>query len=100
MKVNRLVTRIVIRVFFILLFAAMVPFFTGDQTKLQHIYFSFHHKWEMIFPVVLLVGFVALLITCAIKKYNEPDLNWLLVLNTVILIAYGIAIYIRVIHMV
>jgi hypothetical protein len=100
MKVSQFVTKIVVRIFFILLFVAMIPFFMGDQAKLQHIYFTFHHKWEMIFPIILIVAFFTLLITCAIKKYKEPDLNWLLVLNTVILLIYGIAIYIRVIHMV
>jgi hypothetical protein len=97
MKVSHLVTKIVVRIFFVLLFVALVPFIQGDQTKLQHIYLTFHHKWEMIFPAILIIGFVILLITCIVKKYKEPDLNWLLVLNTVILIVYGIAIYIRVI---
>eukprot|EP01037_Dinobryon_pediforme_P003762 gene3762-3808_t len=77
-----------------------IPFIQGDQTKLQHIYLTFHHKWEMIFPAILIIGFIALLITCAVKKYEEPDLNWLLVLNSVILIAYGIAIFIRISHMI
>jgi hypothetical protein len=100
MKVNRLVTKIVIRLFFLLLLIALVPpFLQGDQSKLQHIYLSFHYKWQMIFPAILILGFVSLLIICAVKKYKEQDLNWLLVLNTVILIAYGIAIYIRIYHM-
>jgi hypothetical protein len=100
MKVSKLVTKIVVRIFFILAFVAMIPFLQGDQTKYQHIYFIFKHKWEMIFPIVLILGFISLLITCAVKKYEEPDLNWLLVLNTVILLAYGIAVFIRVAHMV
>jgi hypothetical protein len=100
MKVNKLITKIVVRVFFILAFVAAIPFIQGDQTKLQHIYLTFHHKWEMIFPAILIIGFIALLITCAVKKYEEPDLNWLLVLNAVILIAYGIAIFIRISHMI
>jgi hypothetical protein len=100
MKVNRLVTRIVVRLFFLLLLIALVPpFFMGDQAKLQHIYLLFHYKWQMIFPAILILGFISLLIICAVKKYKEPDLNWLLVLNTVILMAYGVAIYIRVYHM-
>ena len=100
MQVNRIVTKIIVRLFFLLLLIAVVPpFFMGDQTKLQHIYLSFHYKWEMIFPAILILGFISLLIVCAAKKYKEPDLNWLLVLNTVILIAYGTAIYIRIYHM-
>ncbi len=100
MKVSRLVTKIVVRLFFLLLLIALVPpFLLGDQSKLQHIYLSFHYKWQMIFPAILILGFVSLLIICTVKKYKEQDLNWLLVLNTVILIAYGIAIYIRIYHM-
>jgi hypothetical protein len=100
MKVSKLVTKIFVRIFFILVFVAMIPFLQGDQTKYQHIYFIFNHKWEMVFPIILILGFISLLITCAVKKYEEPDLNWLLVLNTVILLAYGIAIFIRISHMV
>ena len=100
MKVSQFVTKIVIRVFFILLFVAMIPVFQGDNAKLQQFYFTFHHKWEMIFPGILTLSFFILLTTCAIKRYKETDLNWLLVLNTVILTAYGIAIFIRISHMV
>jgi hypothetical protein len=100
MKVNRIITKIVVRLFFLLLLIALVPpFLLGDQTKLQHIYLSFHYKWQMIFPAILILGFVGLLIVCAVKKYKEQDLNWLLVLNTAILMAYGVAIYIRIYHM-
>ena len=99
MKVNRLVTKIVVRLFFLLLVIALVPpFIQGDQSKLQHIYLAFRHKWETIFPAVLIIGFITLLIICAKKKYKEPDLNWLLVLNTVILTIYGVGIFIRVAH--
>jgi len=101
MKVNRTVTKIVVRLFFLsLLIAVVPPLLQGDQSKLQHIYLSFHHSWELIFPAILILGFISLLIICAAKEYKEPDLNWLLVLNTVILAMYGIAIFIRVSHMV
>jgi hypothetical protein len=100
MKTSQIVTKIVVRIFFILLLIALVPpFLTGDQTKLEHIYLTFHHKWEMVFPAILILAFFSLLIICAVKKFKETDLNWLLVLNTVILTIYGIAIYIRIYHM-
>jgi len=100
MKVSKVVTKIVIRVFFILLLAAAFLFLQGDQSKYQHIYFAFGHKWEMIFPAIIILSFLFLFVICAQKKYNEPEMNWLLVLNTLVLTAYGIAIFIRVSHMV
>jgi hypothetical protein len=100
MKASRFLTKIVIRVFFVLVFFALVPVFIGDQSKFKNIYFTFRHKWEMIFPLVLLTCFITLLITCAYRKFNELELNWLLILNTVILTVYGIAIFIKIAHMV
>jgi hypothetical protein len=99
MKVSPIVTKIVVRVFFVLLFFALVPFFVGDQTPLKHIYFSFHHWWELIFPAIIIVSFIILVITCAVKRYKQPDLNWLLVVNTIVLAAYGVALFIRVAHL-
>jgi hypothetical protein len=100
MKVSRIAAKIVVRLFFILLLVALVPYFMGDHAKLQHIYLTFHHKWEMIFPAILVLAFIALLIICTVKKYSEEDVNWLLVVNTIVLTAYGIAVYIRIYHMV
>jgi len=100
MKVSKFVTRIVLRVFVILLVAAIVPLFQADQSKLQHIYLTFHYSWQLIFPVIIVISFLVLLVVCGRKKFNEPDTNWLLVVNTVVLLAYVIAIFIKVIHMV
>jgi hypothetical protein len=33
-------------------------------------------------------------------KYTKPDWNWLLVINTVVLLAYCATLYIRVLHLV
>jgi hypothetical protein len=99
MKTSKIAAKIAVRLFFTLMLIALVPpFLMGDKSKLQHIYLSFRHTWEMIFPAILIIGFVGLLITCMVKKYRETDMNWLLVLNTGILIIYGAAIYIRILH--
>ena len=100
MRASRLVTKIVVRAFFILLLVALVPVWYGDHNKLQNIYLTFRHPWEIAFPAILIVSFIFLLATCAIKRYAEPELNWLLVLNTCILLVYGIAIVIRISHMI
>jgi len=100
MKVNQFVTKLIIRLFFLLLVIALVPpFLMGDKSKLEHLYISFRHGWQIVFPAILIVCFISLLLICAYKKFKETDLNWLLVLNTIILTIYGIAIYIRVLHM-
>lgn len=98
MKISRIIAKSMVRVFFILLFIALLPVFEGHQSKLQHIYLTFRHKWEMVFPLILVVAFIGLWVICTIKKYQETDMNWLLVLNTLILIVYGIAIYIHIYH--
>ena len=100
MKISQIAAKIAVRLFFILFFISIIPVIQGDQSKLQHVYFTFHHKWEMIFPIILILAFITLTIYCTIKKYKEADMNWLLVLNTAILIIYGAMIYIKVFHMV
>jgi hypothetical protein len=101
MKTSKIAAKIAVRLFFTLMLIALVPpFLMGEKSKLAHIYLSFRHPWEMIFPGILIIGFVGLLITCMVKKYRETDLNWLFVLNTAILIIYGAAIYIRILHII
>jgi len=100
MKVSKVVTKIVLRVFIILLVAAMVPLFQGDQSKLQHIYLTFHYSWQLVFPAIIIISFFFLLIACGRKKFNEPEMNWLLVVNTIVLLVYVIAISIKVMHMI
>ncbi|MDT3404592.1 hypothetical protein [Mucilaginibacter terrae] len=53
-------------------------------------------QWQLIFPVVLILSFLGLFITAAIKKYNQGDLNLLLIVNSVMLIIYGMAIFFRI----
>ena len=96
MKTSKIAAKVAVRLFFFLLLLALVPFVTDQSSKLKHLYFTNHNKWVLVFPALLTLGFIALLILCSIKKYSKPDLNWLLVLNTAVLLAYGITLYIRI----
>lgn len=98
MKTSQIAAKAVVRIFLLLLLVATIPVLQGDNTKLQNFNFTIHRPWTLIFPSILILGFVGLLITCTIKKYKVVDLNWLLVVNTLVLIAYGIAIFIKVYH--
>ena len=96
MKISQIAAKLVVRIFFIMLLIALIPFLQGDNSKLQHIYLMPKNLWTLAFPILLIIGFVVLLVTCALKKYSKQDLNWLLVVNTVVLIAYAATIYIRI----
>jgi quinol-cytochrome oxidoreductase complex cytochrome b subunit len=96
MKLSQIAAKLVVRLFFILLLIALIPFFKGDTTQLQHIYIAPKNVWTLAFPIILIVSFIILLVVCARQKYSKQDLNWLLVVNTVVLITYAITLYIRV----
>ncbi|SDS17907.1 hypothetical protein SAMN05216490_0682 [Mucilaginibacter mallensis] len=96
MKTSQIVAKVVVRLFFFLLLIATVPFIAGNNAKLQNFNFVIRQKWTLVFPAILLGGFIGLLVLCTIKKYKEIDLNWLLVVNTLVLMAYGLAIFIKV----
>ena len=98
MKASQIAAKAVVRVFLLLLLVSTIPFLQGDNAKLQNFNFIIHKPWTLIFPVLLILGFIGLLITCTIKKYKVIDLNWLLVVNTLVLIAYGVAVFIKVYH--
>jgi hypothetical protein len=96
MKASQIAAKAVVRIFLLLLLISAIPFLEGDNTKLQNFNFIIHQPWTLIFPAVLILGFISLLIICSIKKYKVVDLNWLLVVNTVVLIAYSVAVFIKV----
>lgn len=96
MKTSGIIAKAVTRLFLLLLVLAVVPLFQADESKLQHLYIVSKSKWLFIFPVILIAGFVYFFIRCTIKKYTEPDSNWLLVINTLILMAYCATVFVRV----
>jgi cytochrome bd-type quinol oxidase subunit 2 len=100
LKASQIAAKVVTRLFFILILVACIPYMQGDNHKLNNLYFTTQHKWLFAFPILLIIGFISLLVVCTVKKYKELDLNLLLILNTLILLAYGTMLYIRVWHLV
>ena len=96
MKTSGIVAKAVTRLFLLLLVLAVVPLFQADSAKLQHLYIVSKSKWLFVFPIILICGFVYFFVRCTIKKYTELDSNWLLVLNTLILMAYCATVFVRV----
>lgn len=95
MKTSQIAAKIVLRLFLFLILACAIPFVTGDNAQLQHMNFVVYQKWMLIFPGILIVGFITLFIICTVNKYKKADLNWVLVVNTVVLIVYLLAIALK-----
>jgi hypothetical protein len=98
-KISRLAAKTAIRVFIIMLFCGILPFVSGPQpwdSRLEEAHLIITNKWTLVFPAILFIGFMTLLIICMRKKYQETDINWLLVLNTLMLLAYLVMLYSRI----
>ncbi|OOQ57935.1 hypothetical protein [Mucilaginibacter pedocola] len=93
MKASQIAAKAVVRIFFILLLLALVAFLQGDTQKLHQLYIRPKHMYTLAFPIILIIGFIILLVLATIKKYSQPDINWLLVVNTVVLLVYSITLY-------
>lgn len=100
MKSSRFVAKLVTRLFFLLLLFAIIPLFQVDSSKLHQLYFVTTHKWIWVFPCILVGAFVTLFVGCTIQKYSKPDWNWMLIVNTIVLMAYCGTLYIKVLHLV
>ncbi len=100
MKTSQIVAKVVVRLFFLSLLLAAIPLFQVDSSKLQHLYIAAKNKWLFFFPLLLIVGFVYFFTRCTTKKYTDPDSNWLLVINTFVLMAYCATLYFKVYELV
>jgi hypothetical protein len=98
-KISRVAAKTAIRVFMITLFFGVLPFIVGNQSleaKVATTHLYIQNKWTLVYPGILLLGFLVLAIICRKKKYQETDFNWLLVLNTIMLVAYLVMLYSRI----
>ena len=82
---------------FILLLAA-AAWVTQNNDKLKHLGYIKLNQWQLVFPILLISGFVGFLIASAVKKYNNLELNLLLILNTVMLLIYAMAVFFRIVY--
>ena len=95
MKTSQIAAKAVTRIFFVLMLLGAFTLYQ-DGNKLSHLYFIGNNKWTLIFPALLLMGFATLFITCVKQKYTKSDWNWLLVLNTIVLLIYCATLYTRI----
>lgn len=96
--ISKFTAKLLVRLFIILLLLAFAPFILKRQTggSLAQTYFYIENKWAFIFPGILFLSFIILLVLTLRQKYQAIDLNWMLSLNTALLIGYVVLLYIRI----
>src|SRR4051812_15026459 len=90
-----LMAKLLVRVFFLLIVLALVAAIKYED-KLKGLGSIRLDQWRLVFPLLLIIGFIVLLVLAALKKYRQTDLNWLLIVNTVMLMINGLAIFMRI----
>jgi|SRR5690606_4015131 len=95
--ISRFIAKLLVRLLILLLLFSMAPLLVDRQLagRAEHVYIYLENKWAFIFPGILFFSFMVLLILTLRKKYTATDLNWMLSLNTLILILYLILLYVR-----
>jgi len=71
MKTSQIVAKAVLRLFLLLVLIACFVFLHNDNAKLQQFNFVIVRKWTLIFPFILIAGFITLLINCVVNKYKK-----------------------------
>lgn len=96
--ISQFTAKLLIRLFILLLLFAFAPIVLEDRTTLSYsdTFIYLENKWALVFPGLLFASFIALLILTLRHKYRKTDLNWMLSLNTVLLIIYVVMLYVRI----
>jgi len=93
--ISKFTVKLLIRLFMLLLLVAFAPFFLEQKTvgPLSQTFLYIENKWAFIFPGLLFLSFLTLLVLTLRHRYQKTDLNWMLSLNTALLIVYVILLY-------
>ncbi|MFC3196547.1 hypothetical protein ACFOET_02860 [Parapedobacter deserti] len=95
--ISKFTAKLLVRLFMLSLLFAFAPALLEDKTArpLGDTFVYIDNKWAFLFPGLLFLSFLALLILTLRNKYEKTDLNWMLSLNTALLITYVVLLYIR-----
>lgn len=96
--ISKLAAKTLVRLFILLLLFAFAPAILERETAdpLNRVFLYIENKWALLFPGLLFVSFLTLLILTLRHKYQKTDLNWMLSLNSTLLIIYVIMLYSRI----
>lgn len=94
---SKFIAKLLVRLFILLLLFAFAPVILEEKMArpLSETFVYIDNKWAFIFPGLLFLSFVVLLILTLSSKYQKADLNWMLSLNTALLVIYVIMLYVK-----
>ncbi|MGV3761862.1 hypothetical protein [Parapedobacter sp.] len=95
--ISQFAAKILVRLFILLLLFAFAPVVLEQEATRSYsdTFVYIENKWALIFPGLLFVSFLVLLFLTLRHKYQKTDLNWMLSLNSALLIAYVTLVYVR-----
>ncbi|MGK6349879.1 hypothetical protein [Parapedobacter sp. DT-150] len=95
--ISKFIAKLLVRLFILLLLFALAPFVFEKKTArpLEQTFVYMEHKWALIFPGLLFLSFFVLLVLTLRHRYQQTDLNWMLSLNTALLVVYVVMLYVR-----
>ncbi|GGG83654.1 hypothetical protein GCM10007415_15910 [Parapedobacter pyrenivorans] len=96
--ISKFAAKTLVRLFMLLLLFAFAPVILEKETvgPLSQTFVYIKNKWALLFPGLLFASFLTLLILTLRHKYQKTDLNWMLSLNSALLIIYLIMLYSRI----
>jgi len=94
---SKFISKLLVRLFMLILAAAIAPMFVDKQiaARMETTYVYIENKWVFIFPLILFLSFLTLLVLTGRAKHEKTDLNWMLSLNTLLLIIYVVMLFVR-----
>lgn len=92
--ISKIIAKAVLRITVILIAFPVIVYFTNPEIMSQRIFFP--HRWSVVFPILLLLIFVALLIPVLREKYTKIEYNWLFSLTGIFVCLYLVLFYIRI----
>jgi cytochrome bd-type quinol oxidase subunit 2 len=95
--ISQIAAKVSSRLFIVLLAIGILPIWLNTEWKdrLDEMYVYIPHQWTLIFPVLFLISFLTLYILAAQKKFKNEEYNWLLTLNSTLLIIYLVLLFYR-----
>ncbi len=95
--ISQFAAKLLVRLFILLLLFAFAPIVLEQETTRSYgeTFVYIENKWALIFPGLLFASFLVLLFLTLRYKYQKTDLNWMLSLNTALLISYVAMVYVR-----